>query len=74
MKAFEELHEGVRGFLSIESTDIGQHVEDVALAVKKGFRANIPVYLHATNQKMPKVKEVIAVYRQMKKGELKEAF
>jgi 2-oxoglutarate ferredoxin oxidoreductase subunit alpha len=74
MKAFEELHACVRGFLSIESTDMGQHVEDVALAAKKGFEANIPVYLHATNQKIPKVKEVIEVYKQMKKGELKEAF
>jgi 2-oxoglutarate ferredoxin oxidoreductase subunit alpha len=74
MKAFEELHEGVRGFLSIESTDMGQHVEDVALAAKRGFKANIPVYVLATNQKIPKVKEVIEVYKQMKKGELKEAF
>ncbi len=73
-KAFEELSEGIRGFLSIETTDMGQHVEDVALAVKKGFKTNIPVYVHATNQKMPKVKEVIEVYRQLKAGNLKEAF
>jgi 2-oxoglutarate ferredoxin oxidoreductase subunit alpha len=73
-KAFEELHEGVRGFLSIETSDMGQHVEDVALAVKKGFKTNIPAYVHATNQKMPKVKEVIEVYGQMKAGELTEAF
>jgi 2-oxoglutarate ferredoxin oxidoreductase subunit alpha len=73
-KAFEEMHEDVRGFLSIETSDMGQHVEDVALAVKKGFKSNIPVFLHATNQKIPKVKEVIEIYRQMKTGELKEAF
>jgi 2-oxoglutarate ferredoxin oxidoreductase subunit alpha len=74
MKAFAELHDGVKGFLSIESTDMGMHVEDVALAAKKECKGNIPVYLLATNQNIPKIKEVMAVYKQMKNGELKEKF
>jgi 2-oxoglutarate/2-oxoacid ferredoxin oxidoreductase subunit alpha len=74
MKAFAELQENVKGFLSIESTDMGMHVEDVALAAKKGCKENVPVYLLATNQHIPKVKEVMAVYQQMKNGELKEKF
>jgi 2-oxoglutarate ferredoxin oxidoreductase subunit alpha len=74
IKAFAELHDGIKGFLSIETTDMGMHVEDVALAVKKEYKANIPVYLLATNQKIPRVKEVMTVYGQMKNGELKEKF
>lgn len=73
-KAFADLSEGVRGFLSIETTDMGMHVEDVALAAKKECKGNIPVYLLATNQKIPKVKDVVAVYNQMKNGELKETY
>lgn len=73
-KAFEAVNPGVKGFLSIESTDIGQHVEDVVLAVNKSLKKYVPVHLLASNQFIPKVKEVMETFRQMKTGALKEAY
>ena len=74
LKAFKEVNDNVKGFLSIESTDLGQHIEDVALSVKKTFDANVPVYLHASSQQIPKVKNVIETFKQIKTGQLKEAY
>jgi len=73
-KAFEAVSSGVKKFLSIESTDIGQHVEDVVLAVSKSLKRYVPVHLLASNQFIPKVKDVMETFQQMKTGKLKEAF
>lgn len=76
-KAFSELKEknkNLKGFISVESTDAGQLVEDVALAAKKLRTANIPVYGLFTGQSIPKSKQVIEFYENVKAGNEKEVF
>lgn len=72
-KAFEQVNKDVKGFISVESTDAGQLVEDVALAAKK-MRIDVPIYGQFTNQHIPKAKEVVKFYEQVKAGQMKEVF
>ena len=72
-KAFEQVNKDVKGFISVESTDAGQLVEDVALAAKK-TRIDVPIYGQFTNQHIPKAKEVVKFYEQVKAGQMKEVF
>lgn len=72
--AFQEVNENVRGFISVESTDLGQLVEDVALAAKKVCIRNIPVYGHFSGQTIPKARDIIAIYEKIKAGEVREVF
>lgn len=72
-KAFASLKK-VKGFISVESTDAGQLIEDVALTAKKTGNGNVPVYGMFTGQKIPKTKEITAFYEQIKAGQIKEVF
>lgn len=72
--AFKEAAPHLKGFISVESTDAGQLVEDVALAAKKECAANIPVYGLFSGQKIPRTKEIMAFYTEVKDGRVKEAF
>ena len=68
-KAFAELGEQVKAFVSVEGTDLGQLVEDVALASKKVL--NRPVYLFAHGQVLPTVKELCRAYAEIKDNKRK---
>jgi 2-oxoglutarate ferredoxin oxidoreductase subunit alpha len=70
-KGFKALHDenpGVKAFFSVEGTDLGMMVEDVALAVKKSGYVS-PVYCYAYSGGTPRVKNVIAEYEAIKNGE-----
>ena len=73
-KAFEEIPDTVKGVISVESTDAGQLIEDVALAVKKMCPGNVPVYGLFSGQKIPKTKEIVAFFGGVRSGETKEVF
>ena len=72
--AFKEVKSDLKGFISVESTDAGQLIEDVALAAKKMCSGNIPVYGMFTGQKIPKTKEIAAFYESVLAGQTKEVF
>jgi len=74
LNAFKEVNNNVKGFISVESNDLGQMVEDVALSVKKVFDKNIPIYSYPHSLGVPEVKDVIKKYKEVKNGNLKEVF
>ena len=75
VKAFEELNkELIKGFMTVEGSDMGQQVQDVALSVKKVFDKNLPVYCYPYSRGEPEVANIIAKYEAMKSGELKEVY
>lgn len=49
VKAFEKLPTGLKGFVSVEMSALGQMVEDVRLAVN----GRVPVYNHPTGKSIP---------------------
>lgn len=67
-KAFAALDSSVKAFISVEGTDLGQMIEDVALASK--IYINRPVYLHAHGQVLPTVRELISVYNAIKNNKI----
>ena len=74
-RAFQELDQSkVVGFMTVEGSDFGQQVQDVALSVKKTFEKNVPVYCYAYRKGEPEVADIIAKYEAAKSGELKEAY
>lgn len=72
-KAFEEC-KAAKGFISVEETDSGQLIEDVALACKRKGFGNAPVYGMFTGQHTPTTQDVIDYYYSMKAGNEKEVF
>lgn len=72
--AFREIPGTVKGIISVESTDAGQLVEDVALAAKRMCKNNVPVYGLFSGQKIPKTKEVAVFVERILSGEIKEVF
>jgi 2-oxoglutarate ferredoxin oxidoreductase subunit alpha len=75
-KAFEEVKQknpNVKGFISVETNDLGQMVEDVALATKR-YGLNVPVYCYAHGPGTPGVHRVMDVYQNVKSGKEKERF
>lgn len=75
-QGFQELHDvnpNVKAFVSVESNDLGQMVDDAALAAKKaGY--NVPTYCYAHSFGVPGVKQVIAKYEAIVSGEEKERY
>lgn len=72
--AFKEAKGNVKAFISVESTDAGQLIEDVALAAKKEMKENIPVYGLFSGQKIPKTKEITEFCERVIAGQEKEVF
>jgi 2-oxoglutarate ferredoxin oxidoreductase subunit alpha len=72
-KAFAELGPQVKGLISVESTDAGQLIEDVALAAKKA-RLDLPVYGLFSGLNIPKTKVIYQFYEEVKAGQQKEVF
>lgn len=71
--AFRTLSAGLKGLISVESSDFGQMVEDVALAAKRQG-LNVPVYLHAHSFGTPNEKEVIKAYDEIVSGQRKAVY
>ena len=71
-KAFAKL-KGIKGLISVESSDYGQLVEDVALYAKK-CGLNVPVYLYAHGKGVPGVGTVYDFYKSVAAGNEKEVF
>jgi len=74
VKAFEQVNPIVKGFITIESNATGQMVDDVALAVKKLFKTNIPVYCNPHVFGIPAMKTIKEDYRKVVAGEMKEVY
>ncbi len=64
----------IKGLISVESTDAGQLIEDVALTAKKTGHGNAPVYGLFSGQNIPKTKEIIEYFEGIKAGQMKEVF
>lgn len=75
-KGFEQLHDvnpNVKAFIAVETNDLGQMVDDAALAAKKaGY--NVPTYCYAHSCGVPGIKQVIEKFRAIKNGEEKERY
>lgn len=74
VKAFAEVNPEVKGFITIEANATGQMVEDVALAAKKVFSTNIPVYCNPHVFGIPAIKAIKDDYFKVAAGELKELY
>ncbi len=62
VKAFEQLGPCVKGLISVESNDLGQMVEDVALTAKAVFKEkSMPVYSYAAGRTLPSVKKLLKI-------------
>lgn len=72
VKAFQQLGDQVKGFISVEGTDVGQLIEDVALASKR--TRNLPCYLLNHSSVLPTVKQITAFYDGVKAGRIQEVF
>ena len=76
-KAFSEVaakNNNVKAYISVESTDAGQVIEDVALAAKKSGHGMVPVYGMFTGQNIPKAKEIVEFLADVQNGKVKEVF
>lgn len=71
--AFKNVSCNVKGFISVESTDFGMLVEDVALCAKK-CSFDVPVYCYAHGKGVPGTGSVIDFYKAVLNGEVKEMF
>lgn len=72
VKAFAQLGEQVKGFISVEGTDVGQMIEDVALASKR--TRCLPCYLLNHSSVLPTVKQITAFYGKVKDNCIQEVF
>ena len=73
-KAFQQVCPNVKGFISVELNDNGQMVEDVALAVKRVMRSDIPIYCLPYVFEMVKRKALFADFEKIRSGEMKEVY
>lgn len=68
--AFRFVNPDVKAFLSVESNDYGQMIQDVALSVKKAFPArNIPAYCYTAGAGVPRVRQVLDFWQRVADGE-----
>jgi 2-oxoglutarate ferredoxin oxidoreductase subunit alpha len=72
VNAFKEVNKDVKGFISVESNDLGQMVEDVALSAKKVFNRNVPIYCYPHSYGVPEVKVIVEKYYSIKDGKIEE--
>ncbi len=72
-KAFEQLHPGIKSFLTVETNTFGMMVEDVALATRKA-KQFAPVYCYPHGPGVPRVKDVIDQFHAIENGTAKERF
>ena len=68
-KAFTDLPAGLKGFITVEMSALGQICEDVALAA----RMKAPVYAYLAGDKVPESDQLLAYARDILDGKGKEA-
>lgn len=73
-KAFKEVNPNVKGFISVETCDEGQMVEDVAMYSKKMGFGTVPTYVIACGPGVPTTQYVGEQFEAVKSGALKEVF
>lgn len=73
-KAFAEVNPNVKGFISVETCDEGQMVEDVAMYSKKMGFGKVPTYCIACGPGVPTTQYVNEQFEAVKSGSLKEVF
>ena len=60
----------VKAFLSVESNDYGQMIQDVALAAKKAFPTrNVPAYCYTAGAGVPRVRQVLEFWQRVADGQ-----
>lgn len=73
--AFKEVNPQVKAFISVETNDLGQMVQDVALAAKKEFPLrNVPVYCYTHSVGVPRVQSVVEYYRSVCNESVREVY
>jgi 2-oxoglutarate ferredoxin oxidoreductase subunit alpha len=73
-KAYDSVNKNVKAFITVETNDEGQMIEDVALfAKKKGF-GKVPCYVIASPPGVPKTSFVKEKFEEIKNGEAKEVY
>lgn len=72
--AFKQVNPSVKGFFSVESNDLGQMIQDVALSVKQVFNRKVPTYCYAHGLGVPRIKTIMEQYELMKSGAMKEVY
>lgn len=73
-KAFAEVNPNVKAFISVETCDEGQMVEDVALYAKKSGFGTVPVHCIACAPGVPTTSYVTEQFEAVKNGTRKEVF
>lgn len=71
--AFKNVNPWLKGFISVESTDFGMMVEDVALCAKK-YSFGAPVYCCAHGRGVPSVGAVTDFYSRVLNKQVREMF
>lgn len=73
--AFKELDENrLKGLITIEGTDFGQVVDDVALTAKKVYAGNVPTYCYTYHRGTPESGKVVEYFKGVLNGTEKEAY
>ncbi|MBP3478865.1 MAG: 3-methyl-2-oxobutanoate dehydrogenase subunit beta [Oscillospiraceae bacterium] len=73
--AFKQVNPQVKAFISVETNDLGQMVQDVALAAKREFpQRNVPVYCYTHSVGVPRVQAVVDYYRSVCNGSVREVY
>lgn len=73
--AFAELDESIlKGLITVEGTDFGQVIDDVALTAKKVYEKNIPTYCYTYHRGTPESKNVVAYFKSVLDGTEKEVY
>jgi len=67
-KAFADVCADIKGFIAVEGNDFGMMVDDVAMAAKKTFDVNIPVYSLPVSTGVPKIGMIQEFYEQVASG------
>ena len=71
-KAFEDIKP--EAFLSIDTTETGMLVEDVALAAKRGGNGMTPIYNLSTGNECATESIIVDYFYKIKNKEVKERF
>lgn len=72
--AYDAINPNVKGFISVESNESGQMLEDVALYSKKKMKNNIPCYSITCPPGVPTLGFIKEGFAKIKAGEVKEVF
>ena len=72
--AFAGSNKNLKGYISVEGTDLGQMVEDIALTIKRKFDRNLPVYCYPYRRGLPSVNSIVEHYYNIQAGKEQEVY